>query len=44
VTTASLIGFVGNTGNAKTTPPHLHFGVYDAHGAMNPMPLLTDGT
>lgn len=22
------IGAVGNTGNAKTTPPHLHFGVY----------------
>jgi murein DD-endopeptidase MepM/ murein hydrolase activator NlpD len=22
------IGFVGNTGNAITTPPHLHFGVY----------------
>jgi murein DD-endopeptidase MepM/ murein hydrolase activator NlpD len=24
----SLLGFVGNTGNARTTPPHLHFGVY----------------
>lgn len=22
------IGFVGNSGNAVTTPPHLHFGVY----------------
>jgi murein DD-endopeptidase MepM/ murein hydrolase activator NlpD len=22
------LGFVGNTGNARTTPPHLHFGVY----------------
>jgi len=22
------IGFVGNSGNARTTPPHLHFGVY----------------
>jgi murein DD-endopeptidase MepM/ murein hydrolase activator NlpD len=22
------IGSVGNTGNARTTPPHLHFGVY----------------
>jgi SH3-like domain-containing protein len=22
------IGYVGNTGNARTTPPHLHFGVY----------------
>lgn len=24
----TLLGFVGNTGNARTTPPHLHFGVY----------------
>lgn len=22
------LGFVGNTGNARSTPPHLHFGVY----------------
>jgi hypothetical protein len=22
------IGFVGNTGNARSTPPHLHFGIY----------------
>jgi murein DD-endopeptidase MepM/ murein hydrolase activator NlpD len=22
------VGTVGNTGNAITTPPHLHFGVY----------------
>lgn len=44
VTPDTLIGFVGNSGNAKTTPPHLHFGVYGADGAMNPMPLLTDRT
>jgi murein DD-endopeptidase MepM/ murein hydrolase activator NlpD len=25
------LGTVGNTGNARTTPPHLHFGIY-AHG------------
>ena len=24
----TILGFVGNTGNARTTPPHLHFGVY----------------
>ncbi len=24
-----LIGTVGNTGNALTTPPHLHIGIYD---------------
>ena len=28
VTKGTLLGFVGNTGNARTTPPHLHFGVY----------------
>jgi murein DD-endopeptidase MepM/ murein hydrolase activator NlpD len=31
------IGFVGNTGNARTTPPHLHFGVYRrGEGPMDP--------
>ena len=36
-----VLGFVGNTGNARTTPPHLHFGVYDFWGeARNPYPLL----
>lgn len=30
------LGFVGNTGNARTTPPHLHFGIY-SRGAMNPI-------
>jgi murein DD-endopeptidase MepM/ murein hydrolase activator NlpD len=29
------VGFVGNTGNARTTPPHLHFGVY-SRGPTNP--------
>jgi murein DD-endopeptidase MepM/ murein hydrolase activator NlpD len=24
-----IIGYVGNTGNAITTPPHLHLGIYD---------------
>ncbi len=35
-----LIGYVGNTGNASGTPPHLHYGVYTATGAINPFPLL----
>jgi murein DD-endopeptidase MepM/ murein hydrolase activator NlpD len=35
-----VLGYVGNTGNAKNTPPHLHYGVYDAGGAINPYPLL----
>jgi murein DD-endopeptidase MepM/ murein hydrolase activator NlpD len=32
------LGFVGNTGNARTTPPHLHFGIYKRYrGAINPL-------
>ncbi len=42
VTTKSVLGYVGTTGNAAGTPPHLHFGVYSPGGAINPLPLLTD--
>jgi len=42
VTTKTLLGFVGTTGNAQGTPPHLHFGVYGFEGAINPLPMLTD--
>jgi len=35
-----VLGYVGDTGNAKGTPPHLHYGVYDTGGAINPYPLL----
>lgn len=34
------IGTVGNTGNAKTTPPHLHFGMYEGSAAMDPLPYV----
>lgn len=35
------LGFVGNTGNARTTPPHLHFGLYrSGEGAVDPIPFL----
>jgi len=35
------LGFVGNTGNARTTPPHLHFGVYRrGEGPMDPYPFI----
>ena len=36
------IGTVGNTGNARTTPPHLHFGVYlrNRGGPRDPYPFL----
>lgn len=36
-----LIGYVGNTGNAERTPPHLHYAIYRRFGgAINPYPLL----
>lgn len=44
VTTRTVLGYVGTTGNAQGTPPHLHFGVYTMTGAINPLPLLTDRT
>jgi murein DD-endopeptidase MepM/ murein hydrolase activator NlpD len=39
------LGFVGNSGNARTTPPHLHFGVYiRGRGAVNPYWYLFEPT
>ena len=35
-----ILGFVGTTGNARGTPPHLHYGLYAPRGAINPFPLL----
>lgn len=36
-----ILGAVGNTGNAVTTNPHLHFGIYKfAQGAVDPLPLV----
>jgi peptidoglycan LD-endopeptidase LytH len=34
------IGLVGNTGNARTTPAHLHFGIYGSSGAIDPLPFV----
>lgn len=35
------LGFVGNSGNARSTPPHLHFGVYRrGEGPVDPAPFL----
>ena len=42
VTTRTVLGYVGTTGNAQGTPPHLHFGIYTSSGAINPLPLLSD--
>lgn len=37
------LGTVGNTGNAITTPPHLHFGVYrQGRGAVDPFPFFAE--
>lgn len=44
VTPQTVLGYVGTTGNAQGTPPHLHFGVYTSAGPINPLPLLTDRT
>jgi len=33
------VGLVGNTGNARTTPPHLHFGAY-RRGPVDPWSLI----
>lgn len=34
------IGLMGNTGNARSTPTHLHFGIYTLGGAINPLPFI----
>jgi murein DD-endopeptidase MepM/ murein hydrolase activator NlpD len=36
----TVLGYVGNTGNARATPPHLHYGIYEVGRAINPYPLL----
>jgi murein DD-endopeptidase MepM/ murein hydrolase activator NlpD len=35
-----VLGTVGNTGNAITTPPHLHFGIYRWIGVADPLPYV----
>lgn len=37
------VGYVGDSGNAKGTPPHVHYGVYINGSAVNPYPLLIKG-
>lgn len=40
VNKGDTLGFVGNTGNARTTLPHLHFGIYSGSGAIDPLPFI----
>ncbi len=44
VQSGDLLGYVGNTGNAKYTPSHLHFGVNQNDDMVNPYPLLAKAT
>ncbi|GAB4033083.1 peptidoglycan DD-metalloendopeptidase family protein [Spirosoma jeollabukense] len=44
VLVGDTVGFVGNTGNARTTGPHLHFGLYGpGNSALNPLPFIRLG-
>lgn len=41
VRAGDVVGYVGNTGNARTTPPHLHFGIYSrGEGPVDPLPFV----
>jgi murein DD-endopeptidase MepM/ murein hydrolase activator NlpD len=41
VDAGDVLGYVGTTGNARGTPPHLHYGIYALPGlAINPYPIL----
>lgn len=43
VEAGDIIGYAGNTGNARGGPVHLHYGIY-RQGAQNPYPRLAAGS
>lgn len=40
VEAGGVLGLVGNTGNARFTGPHLHFGIYTGYKAVDPFPFI----
>ncbi|MCW3075023.1 MAG: hypothetical protein JWP69_2092 [Flaviaesturariibacter sp.] len=40
VEAGDTLGLLGNTGNARTTPSHLHFGIYATGGPVDPLPFV----
>ena len=44
VQTGDTLGLVGNTGNARFTPSHLHFGIYTGSGAIDPFPFVNQAS
>lgn len=45
VNRGDTLGTVGNTGNAKNSPPHLHFGIYQGYGgAIDPLHFIKQKT
>lgn len=48
VGTDTVLGYVGNTGNARSTPPHLHLSIYTSEpgrcdwNALDPLPRLVN--
>lgn len=42
IAAGDVVGTVGNSGNARNTPPHLHFGIYARGGTVDPLPILKE--